>query len=260
MVDISDFNYIDKDYSEAELIRNLIVDSNNTINYHIIKVLFENPFEANVLKSYEGYYVYQNILRSELGFNKNIKPGDFDLIIIPFNNEKIYFERTASFEVKVVRPTRLKPKKNSNSLGISQVWGLINDGFPLVGLIHFCLPEALHENEKIATKYIGEISSNELLTESEMVKIPIDFFSNWAATNQIKRLISTDLPKYVGLCCLGINTTQKNRLRLGINLNEHTRFENGYFNPKKSSLTIEKIKLFHFNNKNKAIIADSHYK
>lgn len=259
MINDSSFNYKQKNYSEKELIDMFIVDENMYINYHIIKTLFQNPFSNKDIKSYDGYYIYQNILRTELEFEKNAKPGDFDILIIPFSHNKIYFERTAVFEVKVVRALKKRPFKNANSLGTTQIWGLINDGFPLVGLIHFCLAEPLNDSEKQKLKYLGKMGDGAKITsENKEEEILVDFFACGVALNQMKRLISTDLPKYVGLSCFAVNTTLNDQLQLGINFYENTKFETGYYNPKKSQTTINKIRKFHSMNEYKCIIAKPH--
>lgn len=109
--------------------------------------------DKNVFYDYDGFYVTKTILRKELKLAENKKPGDIDVLIIPFNQKKIYFENTSVYEIKIVRPTLSNPSRNANSLGISQVLGLLEDGFPSVSLIHICLTEPLPENEKMDLKF-----------------------------------------------------------------------------------------------------------
>ncbi|MDP9959164.1 hypothetical protein [Chryseobacterium lathyri] len=85
---------------------------------------------------YRGFYVTKTILRNEFKLEGVRKPGDIDVLIIPFSKDKIHFEKTSVYEIKIVRPTRKNPGRNANSLGVTQALGLVEDGFPLVGLIH----------------------------------------------------------------------------------------------------------------------------
>ncbi|MBZ4043364.1 hypothetical protein [Flavobacterium hibisci] len=201
----------------------------------------------------KGLYIATNVLRQDLGFDKNEKPGDFDLVIIPFTKEKILFERTGACEVKIVRPTRAKPQRNANSLGLTQLKGLISDGFPFVGLMHISMTEPLLNHEKweidfctIPANGDEKIAKGKTL-EDYLVKVKMDTFQWYSADQQMKRLISTDVPKYVNLLCFGLSKNTMGEYVMDSCSVKFSDFGKGYFNPNLKHETIEKVKT-HFEN------------
>jgi hypothetical protein len=158
-----------------------------------------------------GLLVATCVPREVLGLPRAGKPGDIDILAVPFGSRAPYFSRTAAIEVKIVRPTITNPSRNANSLGVTQVRGLLSSGFPLVGLIHACLPEPLppdlHADIPVAAP-VGQ----ELRETGEFRKV--DFFPTIASRRQKGRLESLNLPG-----CVGFNpfapalTPDLNRLR-----------------------------------------------
>ncbi|MCK7590470.1 hypothetical protein M0G43_07800 [Subsaxibacter sp. CAU 1640] len=207
----------------------------------------------------KGLYIATNILRQEYDFEKDSKPGDFDVVVIPFSDSNIHFERTGVLEVKIVRPTRKKPLKNSNSLGVTQLKGLINDGFPFVGLMHLSLTEPLNDNEKgiidFCTLPVGDNVKFEKGKKFEdyLVKIKFDGFQGFSVEKQIQRLISNDIPKYAALICLGITQKPDKSIWLETVSRKYSCFETGYFNPHAKKETIQKVKNHFLVNQSKYI-------
>jgi len=115
--------------------------------YDIRELLYLVTPDLEIEEFFEikGAYVGNMILREELGFKNGGKSGDFDIIVIPYSENTIHFERTGVFEVKLVKPTLKNPGRNANSLGLTQTLGLIKDGFPFVGLMHASVTEPLPE-------------------------------------------------------------------------------------------------------------------
>lgn len=196
----------------------------------------------------KGLYIATNVLRQELGFIKNEKPGDFDLIMIPFSENETYFERTAACEVKVVRPSRINPLRNANSMGTTQLNGLIKDGFPFVGLIHVSITEPLKDYEKTTIDYCTlPANSDERIEEGKkiedyLVEVKIDNFPWFSADKQLQRLVSFEIPKYVGLKCLGLSYNDNGLFSISSVSMKYNGLETGYFNPHRKKETIEKIK------------------
>src|SRR5688572_19878829 len=130
---------------DEEIVIKLLIENTDTYGKPDLRVFYNVIYEpidhSEFKRVYKGFHIAQNIYRSEMGFSDDSKPGDFDVIIIPFSEDKILFERTAAFEVKVIRPTKANPRRNANSFGTEQTLGLVNDGFPLVGLLHICMTE-----------------------------------------------------------------------------------------------------------------------
>jgi hypothetical protein len=195
----------------------------------------------------KGLYIATNILRQELEFNKDEKPGDFDLIIIPFTKNEIFFERTAACEVKIVRPTRKNPLRNSNSLGTTQLNGLIQDGFPFIGLMHISITEPLKDFEKFTVDFCTlAANSDDRIEEGKkfedyLTKVKVDNFPWFSADKQLQRLISCEIPKYVGLMCLGLTQNNKEKFSFHSVSQKYTGLEMGYFNPHRKKETIQKI-------------------
>lgn len=205
----------------------------------------------------KGLYVGINLLREEFGFDKNEKPGDFDLIIIPYGENKIFFERTGACEVKVVRPTRKKPLKNANSLGRTQLNGLIKDGFPFVGLMHLSMSEPLKDFEKSTLDYCtikansGKKPEEGKIHEDYFVKVKVDTFQWFSVDKQLKRLLSSEIPKYAALLCFGLTKRNENEFLIESVSEKFTDYQKGYFNPNLKEETIEKVRKHFKNNKPK---------
>jgi hypothetical protein len=203
---------------------------------------FEEYYKIN------GLYIAHMIPREELGFAKNKQPGDFDIVIIPYSEMGIHFERTGVYEVKVVRPTVKKPTRNANSLGITQVNGLITDGFPFVGLMHISitepLPEELKQTIKLCTLPVGDNTKFEegKTLEDYTVDIKADHFSWYSVDKQLKRLISAGIPKHVALDCYGLNLTERGNYTLTCVSTHLQSYSSGYFNPHATADTIKKIR------------------
>lgn len=245
-------NYEDLFISEQNLIDKLIATNKNKLNMDFVGNLISDPVPFEEYLKYEKYFIITGVLRHRIGFTNKTKPGDYDIIIIPASNEKIYFERTAAAEIKIARPTRSNQNKSSKSMGSTQTLGILQDGFPIVGLTHICMPESLSLEERIPMKFIlggvGKTGDKRTIEEREKFIHPVDYLPSKSAENQMRRMISAGLPKYVGLKALGIKQTKDKRFALQISL-EYSRFEAAYFNPNLKKQTILKVKNFYDKNK-----------
>ena len=180
--------------------------------------------------NFDRFYITKEVLRTEMGFTNDKKPGDFDIIIIPAYKEHIYFEYTSAFEIKIVRPTNKNPRRNSNSLGTSQIQGMIDDGFPLIGLIHICM------NEPVARKYLKYLPNLDDFSEI----VTFDPFPLYSIEAQYERILKTELPKYIGINVLALCFDQQENLILQ-DSSKFMAFKKGYFNPNTKQSTIDKI-------------------
>jgi len=167
--------------------------------------------------------------------------------VIPYNDDNILFERSGVYEVKVVRPTRQNPQKNANSLGITQLKGLISDGFPFVGLIHVSMSEPLLDNEKSVIQFCtlpandGKKIPDGKELEDFFVPLKADHFQWYSVDKQMKRLVSLDIPKYVNIVCLGLSKNQDG-FTIQCCSTKLSDFQKGYFNPHCKAETIDKVK------------------
>lgn len=236
--------------SEKELVERLSISKKDgTIDFNLFSNLIHRPVGYEEFAKYKGFYFAFGILRQELGFEKSDKPGDFDILIIPYSETEIFYNRTCAIEAKVVRPRRNNPRKAPNSYGITQIEGLIKDGFPLVGLIHICMTEPLKDNEKATIKFdLAPLDMDNPQNNSGFLKntldVKFDHFSQFSAENQMKRLVSKDIPKYVGLNTIGVNIQKDGSLITWFNHDFNNGLSSGYFNPYKRTETVEKIRNF----------------
>ncbi len=222
-------NYIKKRLEESQLISLLIEKTkcdhgNLDFFYDVTNVPRKNDF------NFDRYYITKEILRSEIGLDPTQKPGDIDILIIPAFEDKIFFEFSSAFELKVVRPTNDNYKKNSNSLGTTQTFGLIQNGFPLIGLIHVCM------NEPINLNYLQQLPDLDNVNSI----ITFDPFPIYSVETQYQRVLKTELPKYVGINIFGLSFTQDNEV-VTQHTAKFTAFQRGYFNPNTSKTLIVNI-------------------
>jgi len=251
LIDLRKVQFEDIHLSERELIEKLSISKkDNRIDYNLFSNLIQKPIGYDEYAKYEGFHLKFETLREKLGFVKGEKPGDFDILIIPFSKNEIYFNRTCAIEVKIVRPKRGNNKKAPNSYGTGQIEGLIKDGFPLVGLIHICMTEPLDDQEKATIKYDPEpfdmdnpANNDHFMINAEHIKY--DHFSRYSALLQMKRLLSRDIPKYVGINTIGVNAQIDGSLLTWYNYDFNNGYCSGYFNPHKKMETINKIESFY---------------
>ena len=229
--------YIEKRLEESQVIDLIIEKAKCTYGnldyfWEVTNVPREDDF------NFDTYYLAKEISRTEFGLEKDQKPGDIDILIIPSNKGKMYFEYSSAFEVKVVRPTNKNHRKNSNSLGSTQTLGLIRDGFPLVGLIQVCMNEPINPAQ---LQYFPNLDNvNEIFT--------FDPFPLYSIETQYQRVLKTDLPKYVGINIFGLCFDKKGNM-ITQNSAKYEKFKYGYFNPHSKVDTIERIKTHFINYK-----------
>jgi hypothetical protein len=75
----------------------------------------------------------------------------------------------------------------------------------------------------------------------DTIDVKVDFFSTAAADTQMKRLISTDIPKFVGLSAIGLNFYDDGSSAIASCSQDFWGFQQGYFNPFSKQGTIEKV-------------------
>ena len=152
-----------------------------------------------------------NLPRSKLGLNPQERPGDIDILLLPLKNGALVREKIVAIEVKVIRQTQDKPSKNANSLGATQAYGLVRDGFPFVGLLHISLPEpSPADTLKSYPVFAFPPPGTPGLIDTGR-SLPRDPFPLECAKRQSGRLAKLDLPEYLayssialGLsCCRG---------------------------------------------------------
>jgi len=145
----------------------------------------------------DGAFVARCVQREALGLRAGV-PGDIDILAIPYQGSKLLFRRTAALEVKIVRPTVRNLARNSNSLGLRQVNGLLRDGFPYVGLLHVCMPEGCPD------AWLQSYPLYDLASWTHKRDILVDPLPLLSVHRQHGRLKALGLPRHVGFKTLAL--------------------------------------------------------
>lgn len=245
------YSYISQDLDERKVIDELIqfsLRNEHRPDLTLFYNLLFDPVRFNGIEEYNGFYLAKNILRKEIGIEREGKPGDYDIIFIPYNENKLFYERTAVFEVKIARPTFDNPSKSTNSPGKTQLYGLIEDGFPLVGLLHVVIakPLLLEQTSKIKMAKepvnidwkLGDPPQTpfEDLFEDQ----PYDWLPWYSLNKQMARMIREGYPKYVGLNAFALIRMANGKHAITTS-DEYRGFTSGYFNPNTQLATLKKI-------------------
>jgi len=137
-------------------------------------------------------HVAQSISRKEFGLEPDGRPGDLDLLIIPEYKNKLYFNKSAVLEVKVVRPSLRNPGRNPNSRGEHQINGLVRDGFPYIGLLYVTIPEPFPKDRWIKLPIYDNL--NDLWDKPSGKYLDVDPHFFGAGDRQEGRLKSLSIP------------------------------------------------------------------
>lgn len=189
--------------SEEEIIQRII--ANRTTLANCVSFALNSAFPYPDHQFANDVLISVNVPRAQLGLDPYQKPGDIDLLIIPFSDSRYHFELSVAIEVKVLRPTIAKPSRNVNSMGFKQTSGLLRDGFPFVGLLHVAVPEATPEvfcwDIPMIANTLGP--NGELVETGE--RVVIDPFPIITAQRQEGRINALDLPIEAGFNSIGLN-------------------------------------------------------
>ena len=98
------------------------------------------------MKPGSGVFVRPVVPTADLS-NRHSKPGDIDLLIIPYENDEIVLDRVLALEVKVIRARHARQGQSPNEFGITQATSLKTMGFPYVGLLHLIVSDVSPEEE-----------------------------------------------------------------------------------------------------------------
>lgn len=207
------------------------------------------PFDDDDYRSYTGFLIAQCIDRKELKLPEDRKPGDIDILAIPYKEDEILYERAAAYEVKVVRPTRSNMKRRPNSFGTKQIIGYIDDGFPFVSAVHIAMTEPLLEQElhqiPLILQGIGDGNPPADAPPLEAYEMMgADWFPYYAEDNHRRRMVSSGIPKYVGLHIESWNEDSNGSLIIPQGRENHG-FDGCFWNPKRKRETVDLIATHH---------------
>jgi hypothetical protein len=75
------------------------------------------------------------------------RPGDIDLLVLPYEDDELVLERVLAIEAKAVRARYLRQDKSPNEFGFSQALSLLELGFPYVAVAHLIVSDVSPEEE-----------------------------------------------------------------------------------------------------------------
>lgn len=105
------------------------------------------------------------------------KPGDIDLLVVPYENGELILERTLAIEMKVVRASFVRQGKSPNEFGFRQAAGLQDAGFPYVAVAHLIVSDESPSEawrELGVARIIDETGRAEMLEPIMTDTLPID--------------------------------------------------------------------------------------
>jgi hypothetical protein len=73
------------------------------------------------------------------------RPGDIDVLVIPYEGDELILERVLAIEVKAIRARFSRQGKSPNEFGFSQALSLLNLGFPYVAVAHLIISDSSPE-------------------------------------------------------------------------------------------------------------------
>lgn len=88
------------------------------------------------------------------------RPGDIDLLIIPYEADQLVLDRVLVIEVKAVRAKFAQQGKSPNEFGFSQASALLELGFPYVAVAHLIISDG-SPRESWQTMIKAEVLEND---------------------------------------------------------------------------------------------------
>jgi hypothetical protein len=101
---------------------------------HAYRALQADYFDEMLLDA--GVFIAPLILTHKI-FPGMHRPGDIDLLVIPYEGGHLVLERTLAIEFKVIRASFARQGKSPNDFGYSQAAALLDLGIPYVAVGHF---------------------------------------------------------------------------------------------------------------------------
>jgi len=154
---------------ERGIIARLIIDKRyfGSCYRELHPLFFEND-------SYKGVVV--SMLVDSHKVHPDLKrPGDIDILVIPYTKDSLVFSETMAIEAKVLRSAYANQNKSPNQFGFSQADGLWNIGFPYVAVAHFIVSDRSppHQWRRILQGTAGENDTINNLKEVYVDDLPL---------------------------------------------------------------------------------------
>lgn len=110
-----------------------------------------------------------------------VKPGDIDVLVIPFEGDELILSHALAIEIKIIRASFMNQQKSPNEFGFSQAKGLLGAGFPYVAVGHLIVSDC---SPKEAWREIGMVTIEDaetgLCSPMTMIKhdcLPLDLLN-----------------------------------------------------------------------------------
>lgn len=188
------------DMTEEELIREILFGSKRLYEFFGFVMT-----DVHGLRSEDGwdYLFFGNIPRTDLGLPRLGKPGDIDVMIIPYRKGLLHIDKTAAIEIKRLSLRGPRWDKTSDSFGITQAGGLLEAGFPYVGLLHLivhaCGPPTNHRTT--LTAQVLDSHGRISFTGDRVT----DMTGSITADRQLGRLLARQPHPAIGLNCVSFS-------------------------------------------------------
>lgn len=143
------------------------------------------------------YAFHFEVPRQSLGLDLHKKPGDIDVLIIPWTDEGPLLDFTMAIELKKLNILAGREDRSINSYGTTQCSGLLADGFPCVGLLHLIVIEPDPNRRKTKSSLVKVVDAEVGLVEPAG-SATVDTFTTTYGERQLGRLCSMSLPDEVG--------------------------------------------------------------
>lgn len=189
--------------TEQELVREILFGSSRLYEFFGFVMT-----DVHGLKSKDGwnYVFFGNLLRTDLGLPRLGQPGDIDVLIIPHRDGLLHIDKTAAIEVKRLSLKGPQWDKSTDRLGITQAKGLLDAGFPYVGILHLVVhAEGPDQNHR-------SMLAARVLDADGRISFEGDHTSDMTGTisceRQLGRLLTQHPDQSIGLNCVSLSDVQ----------------------------------------------------
>jgi hypothetical protein len=154
-----------------------------------------------------GIFIFPLVITQAI-FPAAIRPGDIDILVIPYHRDELILDQILAIEVKVLRASFQKQGKSPNEYGFSQASSLLELGFPYVAVLH------LITSDKSPPEAWGEAYFTRILDREGRVatprKIETDLLPSHLIERAYGRLIKNSTRSEIGLVAAYVGDASKN--------------------------------------------------
>lgn len=191
------------DMSEQELVREILFRSQRSYEFFGFVMT-----DVHGLKAEDdwAYLFFGNVPRTDLGLSRLGQPGDIDVIIIPHQDDCLYIGMTAVLEIKRLSLRSPRWHKSTDRLGITQANGLLEAGFPYVGILHVVVHDTGPPENHINMMTARVVNPDgHAIFEGETL---VDMTGTISCERQLGRLLANNPDPAIGLNCVSLNDVE----------------------------------------------------